>query len=301
MSDNNVKMTKTTPQQFFVALWAGMFAPIIAIALILGLIAKIQGSHGEKDALAFNEKATLERIKPVGELAVVDASAPRVEKQGSAVFDEVCTSCHTSGALGAPKFGNAGEWSPRIKQGYDTLVKHAIEGIRQMPARGGNPDLSDIEVARAVVYMANEAGAKFTPPEAGGAAPAAGNTPEGASPAPTEGAAAGAPAAEENNGAAGGAKAPATDSATPAASSASAADGKKIYSAGCVACHGSGVAGAPKAGDKAAWTPRIKTGKDALYASAINGKNAMPAKGGNPALSDAEVKAAVDYMVGLAK
>lgn len=300
MSDNNVKMTKTTPQQFFVALWAGMFAPIIAIALILGLIAKIQGSHGEKDALAFNEKATLERIKPVGELTVVDASAPRVEKQGSAVFSEVCASCHTSGALGAPKLGNAGEWSSRITQGYDTLVKHAIEGIRQMPARGGNPDLSDTEVARAVVYMANEAGAKFTPPETGGAAPAAG-TPDGASPAPTQEAATGAPASADNNGAAAGTTVPATDSSASAASAASAADGKKIYETGCVACHGSGVAGAPKAGDKAAWTPRIKTGKDALYTSAINGKNAMPAKGGNPALSDAEVKAAVDYMVGLVK
>lgn len=280
MSDNHVKMTKTTPQQFFVALWAGMFAPIIAIALILGLIAKIQSSHGEKDALAFNEKATLERIKPVGEITIVDASAPRVEKEGSVVFSEACASCHTSGALGAPKFGNKADWAPRIKQGYDTLIKHAVEGIRQMPARGGNPDLSDIEVARAVAYMANEAGAKFTPPAVRTAPTAEAATPAAAgTAAPT-------------------APTPAVTAAAPAAAG---VDGKKIYEASCVACHGSGVAGAPKAGDKAAWTPRIKAGKDALYASALHGKNAMPAKGGNPALSDAEVKAAVDYMVGLAK
>lgn len=205
MSDDQAKMTKTTPQQFFVALWAGMFAPIIAIALILGLIAKIQGSHGEKDSLEFNDKATVARIKPVGELNIVDASAPRVEKEGKQIFDETCTSCHTSGALGAPKFGNKGDWAPRIKQGYDTLIKHAEEGIRQMPARGGNPDLSDIEIARAVAYMADAAGAKFTPPAAPAAAPTAapaaapapGAVPAtGAAAAPAAGTAPAAPAAK---------------------------------------------------------------------------------------------------------
>ncbi|MBI5911239.1 MAG: cytochrome c5 family protein [Betaproteobacteria bacterium] len=79
------------------------------------------------------------------------------------------------------------------------------------------------------------------------------------------------------------------------------ADGKKIYEANCSACHGSGVAGAPKAGDKAAWAPRLKAGMNALYASSIKGKGAMPAKGGNTALADADVKAAVDYLMGLAK
>jgi cytochrome c5 len=89
--------------------------------------------------------------------------------------------------------------------------------------------------------------------------------------------------------------------ATPAAAAAPAADGKAVYEASCAACHGAGVAGAPKTGDKAAWATRIKTGNDALYASAIKGKNAMPAKGGNAALGDAEVKAAVDYMLGQSK
>jgi c(7)-type cytochrome triheme protein len=78
---------------------------------------------------------------------------------------------------------------------------------------------------------------------------------------------------------------------------ASAADGKTVFDNNCVACHGSGVAGAPKMGDAAAWGPRIKTGKDSLYQSALKGKNAMPPKGGNPGLADSDVKAAVDYMV----
>ena len=74
-------------------------------------------------------------------------------------------------------------------------------------------------------------------------------------------------------------------------------DGKKTYDTACMACHATGAAGAPKLGDKAAWAPRIKTGNEALYASVIKGKGAMPPKGGNAALADADAKAAVDYMV----
>jgi cytochrome c5 len=91
----------------------------------------------------------------------------------------------------------------------------------------------------------------------------------------------------------------------PAAAQAAAApgkaDGKKVYESTCSVCHGSGVAGAPKFGDKAAWAARIKTGVPSLYATALKGKNAMPPKGGNPALSDADARAAVDYMVSAAK
>lgn len=80
-----------------------------------------------------------------------------------------------------------------------------------------------------------------------------------------------------------------------------AADGKAVYEATCAACHATGAAGAPKFGDKAAWGPRIKTGAPALHASALKGKGVMPAKGGNGSLSDADVVAAVDYMVGQSK
>ena len=82
-------------------------------------------------------------------------------------------------------------------------------------------------------------------------------------------------------------------------------DGQQIYQAACVACHDAGIAGAPKLGDKSRWAKHIAKGLDTLYASAVNGiqtsAGAMPAKGGNPALSDAEVKAAVDYMVAQSK
>jgi cytochrome c5 len=78
-------------------------------------------------------------------------------------------------------------------------------------------------------------------------------------------------------------------------------DGQQVYQATCFVCHGAGIAGAPKLGDKGQWAKHIAKGLDTLYASAVNGvqgsAGAMPAKGGNPALSDAEVKAAVDYML----
>jgi cytochrome c5 len=85
-----------------------------------------------------------------------------------------------------------------------------------------------------------------------------------------------------------------------AAGATGAVDGEKTYKGLCFSCHDMGIAGAPKLGDKAAWAPRVATG-DALYVSALNGKNAMPAKGGNPALSEAEVKASVDWMVAQSK
>lgn len=77
--------------------------------------------------------------------------------------------------------------------------------------------------------------------------------------------------------------------------------GEATYKKACMNCHAQGMAGSPKFGDKAAWAPRIKTGKPALYNSALKGKGAMPAKGGQTMLSDADVKAAVDYMVSKSK
>lgn len=88
--------------------------------------------------------------------------------------------------------------------------------------------------------------------------------------------------------------------AAPAASGAP-KDGATVFNTVCGACHNTGAAGAPKAGDKAAWGPRIALGKEALYKSAIGGKNAMPPKGGASDLSDDEIKAAVDHLLGLAK
>ena len=89
--------------------------------------------------------------------------------------------------------------------------------------------------------------------------------------------------------------------ATETAATETTVDGQKVYQASCIACHGAGIAGAPMVGNAAAWTSRIEAGADSLYTNAINGfqgsSGVMPGKGGNAALSDDEVKAAVDYMV----
>lgn len=295
MSEQNVGMSTTTPKQVVVALVAGLLAPVIAIYLVVQLVVGIQAKHIDKDSTAMSDKAVTERIKPVGELVVVDANAPKIERTGEVVFNAACTSCHTSGALGAPKIANAGDWAPRIALGYETLIKHAIEGIRQMPARGGDPELSDVEIARAIAFMANQSGAKFTPPEpkVAAAAPAAAGTSSTPAPAPAANADAAAPIAPSS--------APVIATAVTTTATADKASGKKVYETSCATCHATGVAGAPKASDKAAWAPRLKIGMDALYKSALNGKNAMPAKGGNAGLTDPEVMAAVDYLAGSAK
>ncbi len=104
-----------------------------------------------------------ESVKPVAEVEVAKEEAAHVEKSGEEVVKAVCSMCHAAGLMQAPKIGDSGQWGPRIAQGYETLVKHAVEGIRSMPARGGNAELTDNEVAGAVAYMANQAGAKFDP------------------------------------------------------------------------------------------------------------------------------------------
>lgn len=169
---------KTTVRQFVIALLGGLFAPVLVFFLIYRFVGAIQATHLEDKDPATAEAAVVERIKPVAEVNVGGDTGPHIDKSGEQVVKEICSACHAVGALGSPKIGDKGAWGPRISQGYETLVKHALSGIRQMPARGGNPDLTDNEVAGAVAYMANQAGANFKAP-----APAAAPAPAEAAPA----------------------------------------------------------------------------------------------------------------------
>ena len=187
MADSHAKMTKATPQEVMVSVVLGLLAPLIAIVLILFLVNSIQSEQVDVDSPEVAEKAVLKNIAPVAKLVALDANAPRVERTGEEVYNAVCASCHTAGALGAPKLNSRGDWGSRIAQGYNKLIDHAINGIRQMPPRGGDPDISDIEIARTVAYMANSAGASFKAPEP----PAPPKAPaKGAEPAKAEAAAA---------------------------------------------------------------------------------------------------------------
>ncbi|HHX2530186.1 c-type cytochrome [Neisseria subflava] len=256
---------------------------VIVIAVIFFLI-KLAGSGSFGDVDETTEAATQTRIQPVGQLKMGDG-IPVGERQGDQIFNKICIQCHAADSIvpNAPKFENKGDWAPRIAQGFDTLFQHALNGFNAMPAKGGAADLTDQELKRVITYMANKAGGTFPDPDAAAPADAAASGEADSAPAVEGAAPADAPKADaakaEDKGAAAGG-----------------ADGKKVYEASCQACHGGAVPGVPHVGKKEDWAPRIKQGKDTLHKHAIEGFNAMPAKGGNGSLSDDEVKAAVDYM-----
>src|SRR5438874_1049294 len=275
-----------SPKQLIIVVLLAFVVPIVVIVLVTQLVTGVRQGSSE------SEKEILSRIKAVGNVAIGEPSAPKGNLAGDAVYGQVCKTCHDAGLAGAPKIGDKSAWGPRVAQGQSTVTQHAVNGFQGktgvMPPKGGTADLTDTEVGRAVVYMANQAGANWKEPAAPAAATTAAAAPPAAAP-PSSVAPAPAPAA--------GAPAPTTAGAK--------ADGKKIYDTTCVACHGPGIAGAPKFGDKSAWTARIAEGNNTLYTHAIQGfqgkGGVMPPKGGNTTLADADVKAAVDYMVSAAK
>lgn len=157
---------KTTVKQFVLATLGGLFAPALVAFLIYKLVVGIQATHIEEENAVAQDTAVAERIKPVAEVNLAAAGGGAAQQRGGEeVVKAICSACHASGALSSPKIGDNAAWAPRIAQGYETLVKHAIEGVRMMPARGGSPDLTDFEVTSAVVYMANKSGATFKAPE----------------------------------------------------------------------------------------------------------------------------------------
>ncbi|NLP61005.1 c-type cytochrome [Paraburkholderia sacchari] len=292
-----------TPGQLIAAVIAGFAVPIVIIILLAYYVDNTTRTGAGTDELSTQQVAA--RIAPIAQVSVHDANAPRVYKTGEQVYQAVCAACHASGAAGAPKFGNSGDWAPRISQGFDTLVKTALAGKGAMPPRGGTSpdDYSDYEISRAIVYMANHGGANFQdPPQPAPAAAQGASAAAGAAPASGADAAANAQAAAAAAAIAAIGK---TASAAPAAGGAGqSADasqaGKALYQQVCQACHAAGVLGAPKFGNKDDWAPRLKDPMDKVYDYALHGKGQMPPKGGSSA-SDADVKAAVDYMVSAAK
>jgi cytochrome c5 len=298
-----------TPKQLVVTIVLSFVIPIAIIILLVNMV--VSGNKVGAGSDTLTQEAITKRIAPVAGFELVDANAPKVFKTGEQVFAAVCTACHTAGVAGAPKMGDNAAWAPFIKSGYDTMLNVALHGKGGMPAKGGNPTLSDYEVARAVVYMANKSGASLPEPAApaeegakkeADAAPAAATAPAAAA-APAAAPAAAAPAAAAPTAAAPAAAAPAAPAAAAAPQQAAAVNpaGEKLYKSVCFACHATGVANAPKFGDKAAWDPYIKTGMDAMVKVAMQGKPPMPPKGGAANASEDDIRAAVQYMVDAAK
>jgi cytochrome c5 len=159
MSNEHGNLIKS-PKQLIIMVFASFFVPLIIILLLMVFVNN--GKRGESTA------TTEQLIKPVAQLNFKDASGPKELQTGEQVYKAVCSSCHATGAAGAPKVGDAGAWAPRIAKGYDSLLTSVLKGKGAMPARGGSSpaDISDYELGRAVVYMANASGGKLPEPKA---------------------------------------------------------------------------------------------------------------------------------------
>ncbi len=149
-----------TPSQL---LWAAIAAFVIPVFIIIGLARYVVMAPKPAAGTVNMEKTVSDRLQKVGAVEVRDGNRPL--KGGEEVYKAQCSACHAAGVAGAPKLGDAGAWGARIKTGLNALVNSALKGKGAMAPQGGG-DHSDVEIARAVVYMANAGGAKFEEPKA---------------------------------------------------------------------------------------------------------------------------------------
>ena len=182
-------------------------------------------------------------------LVLLPTHAQTDKRSGKDLVDSICAECHATGVDGAPKIGDTEAWGNRASQGLSSLTLHALEGIRKMPAHGGRPELSDLEIARAVTYMVNLSGGTWVEP-------------------------------------------------THLEELSDERSGAQIVAAKCSKCHGEGLNGAPKIGDREAWGQRIakNLGFENLVHSAIRGYGGMPPRGDQANLTDSEIRSAIRYM-----
>lgn len=254
----------------FMTVITGVISVLVLLTVAIFFIARSITLFTPTPDVESRKQITAEdRIKPVGQVAVAEPGkeepAPAVERTGEEIVTSVCSSCHATGVLGSPKIGDTDAWAARFERGLDALVQAAITGVRAMPPKGGDPNLTENDIRKAVTYILQESGVEVA---------AAEEAPPAAEAAPAEEA----PPAEKPAGV-------------------DLAQGKQVYTSSCFACHDTGAAGAPKIGDKAAWQSRAEQGFDTLVTHAINGFKAMPAKGGNPTLSDEQVRDSVAYIL----
>ncbi len=140
-----------------------LISGLVLLAVVLFMVAALLGVIGgvAPDDNSRKQAAVLERIKPVARVSFEQPKpAVAVKLSGAEVYNKVCAACHAVGTLGAPKVGAKDQWEPRFAQGLDTLVTHSVNGIRAMPAKGGDPSLTEANLKDAVVYMLGETGIK---------------------------------------------------------------------------------------------------------------------------------------------
>lgn len=162
MADQEIKMDSGNKVLMVVSV-------LVLVAVVAFLVSHLAGfvgqlALGERDPAPAVLETVDQRIAPIGrvEVAAVDPdAAPAEPKPASEVYTSVCAACHNAGVAGAPRADDSDEWARRLEEkGLDTLVSHSINGFQGMPARGGNPNLSDEEVATTVAYMLEQAGVR---------------------------------------------------------------------------------------------------------------------------------------------
>src|SRR5215212_10398772 len=143
--------------QFAIVLGALVVFTIAMFFLARFLMAVNQVNYGPLITKEIDHRIEPEGMSATGKVAEASPEATAgggsAQASGQQTFAQVCSSCHQSGAMGAPKFGSKADWAPRIKKGKQTLYTHAINGFKAMPPKGGQPSLSDADVKAAVDYM----------------------------------------------------------------------------------------------------------------------------------------------------
>ena len=156
-----------TPKQLVATVFFAFAIPIVVLSMLAIYVGNETRPAAGSDAL--DREAIAKRLQPAGTIEIAEGGGAAIVHTGEQVYTAQCSACHATGAAGAPKFGDAAVWGPRIKTGYDALLHSALKGKNAMPPQGGG-SFADFEIGRAVVYMVNDAGAKFEEPAAPAAA-----------------------------------------------------------------------------------------------------------------------------------
>lgn len=309
----------------FVKMMAVVLGGLVGLAIILWIGSlMISGAAGPAHDRSELAQANIERrLQPVGRVVVAGSPEAEAEEEvvaavevdeetvpGQAVYNSACAACHAAGVLAAPVTGDQEAWGGLYREkGLDTLVHNAINGINQMPARGGNPNLSDDDIHDSVLYMLLQSDVEVAEVEDGVAVDQVVETAvEDAAETAEEEIAETTDVVEED--------AETSEETTEVAETAEEetavaeaengyrvpsdidpAAGQSTYNMACTVCHGQGIAGAPKTGDQEAWGERIAQGWDVLAEHTLQGIRGMPAKGGRPDLPDDEILRAMAYMI----
>jgi len=154
-----------TPQQLIVVVLLAFVVPIFSIVLLVKLVL----SQPSADAGALAPEAVAARIQPVARVEFGAAAAPAGARKGEDIVKVACAACHQAGVANAPKIGDRASWAPRLQQGLKEMLANAIKGKGAMPPRGGDASLTDAELTRAIVFMANQSGGQLKEPAAAAA------------------------------------------------------------------------------------------------------------------------------------